>query len=228
MNLLRLEHAVTLELDVSDNQRDVRREYGSASLVRADLHADPLQQFDAWLGAATRANLMDATAMTLATVDPDGRPSTRIVLLKHFDREGYVWYTDYGSQKGRDLAANANASVLFYWRELERQVRIDGVVSKVERALSEQYFNSRPQDSRYSAAASRQSQPVAKREHMEQAVAGLQAQYPAGEVPVPPDWGGYRLHAQAYEFWQGRVGRLHDRFRYQPMQDAWRIERLQP
>jgi len=213
---------------VSDDHRDVRREYGTASLARADLNADPLQQFDAWLSAANRANLTDATAMTLATVDPDGRPSTRIVLLKHFDETGYVWYTDYASQKGRDLGANANASVLFYWRELERQVRIDGVVSKVERALSEQYFNSRPQDSRFSAAASHQSQPVAERATLEQTVAALRAQYPSGDVPPPTNWGGYRLHAQAYEFWQGREGRLHDRFRYQPTKTGWRIERLQP
>jgi len=213
---------------VSDNQRNVRREYGSASLAREDLNEDPLTQFGEWLADATDANLTDATAMTLATVDPDGRPSTRIVLLKHFDADGYVFYTDYRSQKGRDLAANANASVLFYWRELERQVRIDGVVAKVARVMSERYFHSRPEDSRFSAAASHQSQPIADREQLERAVGALRSRYPDGNVPAPSNWGGYRLQAQAYEFWQGRVGRLHDRFRYQPTKDGWRIERLQP
>lgn len=213
---------------MTKDQRDARRDYARDALRRADLQADPLAQFAAWLKQATDAELIDATAMTLATADNTGRPSARIVLLKHYDARGYVWYTAYDSPKGNDLSANPEASLLFYWREFERQVRITGTVEKVAREESENYFLSRPLESRFTAAASRQSAPVENREILETKVAELQARYPDGRVPVPEHWGGYRLQAREYEFWQGRTGRLHDRFVYKQKPTGWHIDRLQP
>ena len=213
---------------MSDNQRDVRRDYAQGELRRENIAQDPLQQFNAWLEDAQRAELVDATAMTLATVAANGQPSARVVLLKHFDAHGYAWYTGYGSQKGIELAANNKAILLFYWRELERQVRISGVVEQVPLEYSESYFASRPEDSRFSAAASEQSQVIAGRPELEAKVAELRGRYPDGNVPMPQTWGGYRLQPSEYEFWQGRVGRLHDRFRYQPAAGGWQIDRLQP
>ncbi len=213
---------------VARNPEDIRREYGSASLSRSDLEADPLAQFGIWFDAANAAGLVDATAMTLATVTEAGLPQARIVLLKGYDDRGYVWYTDYASDKGRELAANPRASLLFYWRELERQVRISGSVAKISAEESAAYFHSRPLDSRLSAAVSEQSRVVGDRRELEDRVAELNARYPNGDIPAPANWGGYRLSAERYEFWQGRTGRLHDRFCYLPDGDDWIIERLQP
>ncbi len=213
---------------MANDPEDIRREYGSATLDRAELSADPLQQFLAWLDAANAADLIDATAMTLATVTADGQPQARIVLLKGCDERGFAWFTDYGSAKGAELDANPRAALLFYWRELERQVRISGSVTKVTAAESAAYFHSRPLESRLSAAVSEQSQVVDDRSVLEARVAELQTRYPGGDIPAPSEWGGYRLTPQSYEFWQGRTGRLHDRFRYLPEGDGWRIDRLQP
>ncbi len=210
------------------DQRHTRRDYAAPGLRRADLAADPLAQFERWFEQAVEAGLQDATAMALATADAAGQPAVRIVLLKHFDAEGFCWYTDHRSAKGRDLAENPRASCLFHWRELERQVRISGPVIRLDDADATAYFASRPADSRFSAAASRQSAPVASRAAMEAKVAELRRQFPEGDVPKPADWGGYRLTPTHYEFWQGREGRLHDRFRYSADGAAWRIERLQP
>lgn len=213
---------------MANKPEDIRREYGSASLDRAELNADPLRQFQEWLAVANAADLIDATAMTLATVAADGQPQARIVLLKGCDERGFAWFTDYRSAKGIELVANPRAALLFYWRELERQVRISGTVAKVPADESAAYFHSRPLESRLSAAVSEQSQVVAERAVLESRVAELQARYPEGDIPAPSDWGGYRLTPQRYEFWQGRTGRLHDRFRYVPEGDSWLIERLQP
>jgi len=210
------------------DHRDARREYDATTLSRAALPDDPLELFGRWLGQASDAGAKDATAMALATVSADGTPSVRIVLLKEYSAEGFVWYTDYGSQKGLELASSPIASVVFYWRDFDRQARLTGPVSKVDPAVSRAYFQSRPVESRYSAAASRQSQPVASREVLEERVAALTAQHPDGDVPIPADWGGYCLDPSAIEFWQGREGRLHDRFRYSRSGDGWLIERLQP
>lgn len=213
---------------MSQDQRDVRRDYAQSELRRDNIAQDPMQQFGMWLEDAHRAELVDATSMTLATVAANGQPSARIVLLKHFDAQGYAWYTGYGGQKAIELAANNKATLLFYWRELERQVRISGVVEQVPLEYSESYFASRPEDSRFSAAASEQSQVIADRPALEAKVAELRVRYPDGDVPMPKEWGGYRLQPSEYEFWQGRVGRLHDRFRYQPTANGWQIDRLQP
>lgn len=208
--------------------RDIRREYAAGPLRRNDLADDPLRQFQRWLDAASAAALRDATAMALATASADGEPSVRIVLLKHCDPEGFCWYTDYRSRKGADLADNPRAELLFHWRELDRQVRVFGTVERLGAEDARRYFDSRPPDSRFSAAASRQSAAVANRRALEDAVAGLHRRYPDGRVPKPADWGGYRLRPCRYEFWQGREGRLHDRFQYAWTGAAWRIQRLQP
>jgi len=205
-----------------------RRDYQAAPLRRAGLHHDPLVQFADWLSEALALALTDATAMALATVAPDLVPSVRIVLLKDYGPDGFTFYTDYRSQKGRELETNPVASALFHWRELERQVRITGVVSRLDAAVSSAYFDSRPLESRLAAAASAQSQPIEGRDALEAAVAALKAAHPDGHVPMPPEWGGYRLQPETYEFWQGREGRLHDRFRYVRGTDHWLIDRLQP
>jgi pyridoxamine 5'-phosphate oxidase len=217
---------------VTQDQRDTRRHYDQGELRRADLQADPVDQFSSWLQAAIDAELVDATAMTLATADSAGRPSARILLLKEFSATGYSWFTDYGSQKGRELQTNPYATLLFYWREFERQVRISGPVERLDRKASEAYFASRPSESQISAAASEQSEPIEDRAALQTKVAELEARYGVEEIPMPSNWGGYRLIAEEYEFWQGRVGRLHDRFRYR-LNDhlnerGWDIERLQP
>lgn len=210
------------------DQRDTRREYAADGLRRADLAADPLDQFERWFREAVDAGLKDATAMALATADRSGEPAVRIVLLKHFDADGLCWYTDYRSAKGRELAANPRASCLFHWRELDRQVRVTGPVSRLDPSDADAYFATRPEDSRFSAAASCQSAPVDGREALERQVAELRRQYPDGSVPRPAQWGGYRLLPHSWEFWQGRVGRLHDRFRYRLEDGAWQVQRLQP
>jgi len=198
-----------------DHQK-VRRDYESAGLSRSSLARHPLRQFDAWLGAAKRANLLDPTAMTLATASAQGMPSARIVLLKHHGEEGFVWYSHYGSGKGQDLADNARAELLFYWDVLNRQVRIQGVVSRMDAASADAYFRSRPLDSQLSAAGSEQSRPIGSRDELQAQVAAVAARHSAGEDIRPADWGGYVLRATRYEFWQGRPGRLHDRFVYTP------------
>ena len=215
---------------VHDNydQRRARREYGTTALRRSDLATDPLDQFTRWLREATDSGIRDATAMALATVGNNGAPSVRIVLLKHFDAGGYCWYTDYRSRKGIELARNTCASAVFYWRELDRQVRITGPVEKLAAEISEKYFQSRPRQSRFAAAASVQSAPVPGRETLERAVAELRARLVGGAPPRPAWWGGYRLCPDEYEFWQGREGRLHDRFLFVRQAEQWLVRRLQP
>lgn len=207
------------------DQRPVRREYAHGALRREQLAANPLRQLQLWLQEALQADLRDATAMTLATADAAGVPSARIVLLKHYDEDGFVWYTDYRSQKGLELAVNPQATVLFYWREFERQIRVSGTVEKVADAMADDYFQSRPRDSQLSAVASVQSQVIADRAALESRVAALSRN---AVLARPADWGGYRLRPREYEFWQGRISRLHDRFRYRRRDGAWQVERLQP
>ena len=208
---------------------DDRRDYDALSLRRADLTEEPFTLFDRWLSDAREAGIIDATAMTLATVDDNGAPHARVVLLKSFDSEGFVFFTNTDSAKGRELAHNPVASLLFYWRDMERQVRIDGKIGQVSREEAEHYFHQRPLDSRFSAAASHQSQVVDSREALEARVAELHEEFPDGDVPCPPSWGGYRLQADTIEFWQGRPNRLHDRFLYaQDAQQGWTASRLSP
>jgi pyridoxamine 5'-phosphate oxidase len=190
----------------------------------SDLDRDPLAQLRRWYDEA-RSAVPEPDAAALATATPDGRPSARMVLVKAFDENGLVFFSNYGSRKGSELEANPRAALLFHWAQLGRQVRIEGPVERVTRAESATYARSRPRQSQLSALASPQSQPVPSREWLEQRVADLDEQQ---ELPVRDDWGGYRLAPEAWEFWQHRDNRLHDRFRYLPDGAGWRIERLGP
>ena len=210
------------------DHRDERREYTAGTLSRADLPSDPLQLFGAWLADAIATGADDATAMALATASAGGEPSVRIVLLKEHGPDGFVWFTDYGSRKGQELAENPRASLAFYWSAFSRQVRVSGEVSQIDEAASRAYFATRPADSRFSAAASDQSQPIGGREMLEARVADLRSRYPDGDVPMPDGWGGYCLEPESIEFWQGREGRLHDRFSYTRDGAGWEVLRLQP
>ncbi len=206
----------------------IRKEYTLKAFDVADAHANPFEQFKIWLHEAETTQINEPTAMHLATVSLSGRPSGRIVLLKGLDT-GFVFYTNYDSRKGKDLINNPFASITFFWAEMERQVRIEGTVEKVKTELAEQYFASRPFDSRIGAIASPQSQIIESREVLEHKYAELWQQYEGAEPPKPENWGGFRLLPEVFEFWQGRKSRLHDRLRYKPTtEQAWKIERLAP
>ncbi len=208
---------------------DLRREYASRALLEADAFDDPLRQFDLWFDEAVKASLLEVNAMTLATSSPSGEPSARIVLLKAVDERGFVFFTNYESAKGRDLNANPRASLLFYWAELERQIRITGAVSRVAHEESAAYFQSRPFESRIGAWASAQSRVIPERAGLEARQAELRETHRGHEVPLPPYWGGYRVAPERIEFWQGRKSRLHDRLLYTRNADAtWSRVRLAP
>jgi pyridoxamine 5'-phosphate oxidase len=206
---------------------DLRKSYERAELDEASAHHDPIEQFRKWLDEAIAGQVPEPNAMTLATVGEGGRPSTRVVLIKGFDARGIVWYTNYDSRKGRELAANPQAALQFHWVELERVVRIEGRVGKVDAAESDAYFASRPLDSRIGAWASPQSQVIGSRAVLVANAAKVSAQYLLNP-PRPPHWGGFRLVPDSFEFWQGRRSRLHDRLRYRLDGNAWRRERLAP
>ena len=205
----------------------LRKSYERAELDETASRADPLQQFEQWLSEAMAAEVPEPNAMTLATVGPDLRPSTRVVLVKGFDAQGIVWYTNYDSRKGRQLAGNPFAALQFHWVELERVVRIEGRVEKVNDAESDAYFKSRPLDSRIGAWASPQSQVISGRSVLVANAAKYGAQFLL-QPPRPPHWGGFRLVPDTWEFWQGRKSRLHDRLRYRLDQGQWQRERLAP
>ena len=215
------------------NIADLRTEYKREALDERDVAPHPFRQFEAWFAEAVRAEVLEANAMTLATADADGRPSARVVLLKGFDERGFVFFTNYESRKGRDLATRRDAALLFFWPELERQIRIEGTVGKVAERESSAYFASRPRGARLGAWASPQSELVDGRAALEARFAVMEARYgEAGDdIPRPPHWGGYRLAPSMLEFWQGRPSRLHDRIRYRRdphSPDRWVIERLAP
>lgn len=207
---------------------DIRTDYVKGALDRGHMNIHPVSQFAYWMEQAVKAKVNEPTAMTLATADAYGKPSARIVLLKHFDREGFVFYTNFSSRKGSQLAANAYGAMLFFWPELERQVRIEGPVAHAGDKEAGEYFSQRPYQSQISALSSPQSGRVPDREYLEKLVKENKEKYPEGKVPKPADWGGYRLEPEYFEFWQGRANRLHDRFRYTLIDNAWRIERLAP
>ncbi len=214
--------------DVSD-VANMRREYMTQGLSEREIDADPFRQFQIWFEQALAANLLEPNAMALATATPDGRPSARMVLLKGYDARGFVWYTNYESRKGGELAANPCAALVFFWAELARQIRIEGDVTPLAAPESDAYFASRPRGSQIGAWASHQSQVLSGREPLEQRAAELEAEYAEREAPRPPYWGGYRLTPVRIEFWQGRPSRMHDRLRYVRQPDGnWRVERLSP
>lgn len=207
---------------------DLRREYTLRGLSEDEVDPDPLRQFQLWFEQAVAAGLPEPNAMTLATADAAGRPSARVVLLKGFDRRGFVFFTNYQSRKGRELAANPFVALVFFWPELERQVRIEGQAAPITAAESDAYFASRPRGSQLGAWASAQSSVIADRAALEREVERLAQQFGAGPIPRPPHWGGYRVAPELIEFWQGRPNRLHDRLRYRRGGDAWLLERLAP
>jgi pyridoxamine 5'-phosphate oxidase len=211
------------------NLDDLRREYSERGLREEDLAPDPFTQFRAWFDEVARADIREPNAMTLATATPDGRPSARMVLLKGVDARGFAFYTNYESRKGNELTANPRAALVFFWVQLERQVRVEGRVERLSAEESDAYFASRPQGSQLGAWASRQSAVLPDRGPLEARYEELRAQYASQEAPRPPFWGGFRVLPETVEFWQGRVNRLHDRLRYLRQGDGlWGIERLSP
>ena len=211
------------------NVADLRKDYQLQGLSETDADRNPFKQFQLWFDQALAAQLPEPNAMTVATVTKSGKPRARVVLLKNFDERGFVFYTNYHSHKGQELADNPQAAIAFWWAELERQVRIEGRVLKVSDRESDEYFHSRPFNSRLGAWASEQSQVIESREVLEQSLQDLKTKYENQDIPRPPHWGGFRVIPTAIEFWQGRPSRLHDRLLYSLLDDgSWQIERLSP
>ena len=207
---------------------NLRRDYRTRPLARSDLAADPVIQFQQWFAEALDASVLDPNAMSVATVGDDGQPSLRTVLLKHFDAQGFVFYTNHDSRKAREMAGNPRVALLLYWAEISRQVRITGRAARVPAAESLRYFLSRPRDSQIGAWVSEQSRVIEGRQLLEAKFAEIKGRFAAGEVPLPSFWGGYRVEADTVEFWQARENRLHDRFLYSRGGAGWTIERLAP
>lgn len=207
---------------------DIRREYAQGGLRRKDLAADPIDQFNLWLEQAIEAKLTDPTAMTVATVDENGQPFQRIVLLKNVDKDGFVFYTNLGSRKAQQLEHNSKISLHFPWHPLERQVHITGTAEKLTVMENMKYFSSRPKESQLAAIASKQSSRISARGILEGKYLELKQKFAKGEIPVPSFWGGFRVRVDSIEFWQGGEHRLHDRFLFSRQDNSWDIDRLAP
>ena len=208
---------------------DIRKDYQLQSLLESDIEKNPIDQFSTWWNQAIESQIEEVNAMTLATVDANHKPSARIVLLKEFDENGFVFFTNYNSKKGLDMLNNKNVALVFFWKELERQVRIEGTVEKVSEGVSDAYFNSRPEMSRIGAWASPQSTVISSREILETNFQHYQIEFEKKEINRPPHWGGYMVKPEVIEFWQGRSSRLHDRIVYGKDSDnEWKINRLAP
>jgi pyridoxamine 5'-phosphate oxidase len=213
---------------LKEHIKSLRKDYDSSELLRENLDDNPIVQFEHWLSHAYVNGVNEPIAMTLSTCGPDHRPSSRVVLMRGFDDCGFRWYTNYNSRKAAELEANPFASLNFYWYTLDRQVRIDGKVEKLDAASSDEYFQTRPRESQLGAWASQQSSPLENREELLQRIEDLGRQYEGKEIPRPPFWGGYCLTPDYFEFWQGRTSRLHDRFCYRLESGKWEINRLYP
>jgi pyridoxamine 5'-phosphate oxidase len=210
------------------NLAELRKEYSDRGLCREELKSDPVEQFSEWFNQATELEVHEPNAMTLATVDESGMPYQRTVLLKFYDNNGFVFFTNYGSRKAAQIAANPNVSLLFPWLTLERQVIIQGRAEKISSAESLRYFTTRPRESQIGAWVSNQSEVISSRRFLMQKLAEIREKFSQGEIPLPSFWGGYRVVPQSVEFWQGGPARLHDRFLYRKNEQGWRIERLSP
>ena len=211
-----------------NNIADIRKDYKLQTLLETDVAADPIEQFDKWWDEAVKSEITEVNAMTLATATADGIPAARIVLLKGYDKNGFVFFTNYQSHKGKAMEQNANVCLVFFWAALERQIRITGTVEKISAAESDAYFTSRPVGSRIGAWASPQSTVIANRQVIEDSSAKFEQQFTDGNIPRPPHWGGYVVKPVQIEFWQGRPSRLHDRIQYSLHKGSWSIERLAP
>jgi pyridoxamine 5'-phosphate oxidase len=211
------------------NVANLRRDYARQTLLEKSANPSPFQQFQTWFTQALEAQVIEPNAMTLATVTPDGKPAARIVLLKDMDERGFVFYTNFQSRKGQELTQTPVAALVFWWGELERQVRIEGTIALVSPAEADVYFQSRPRGSQLGAWVSQQSQVIPNRDALEQRLMALEQEYSDRPIPRPPHWGGYRLMPTYFEFWQGRANRLHDRLCYRQISsDAWNMQRLSP
>jgi pyridoxamine 5'-phosphate oxidase len=207
---------------------NLRREYKLNKLSEETVQPNPFNQFEKWFIEVLKVGLIEPNAMILATADAKANPSVRVVLLKELNKKGFTFFTNYGSRKGKNLSENSSASVLFFWTELERQVRIEGKIKKISKAESQKYFNSRPIDSRLAAWASEQSEIIPGRDYLEAKFQIFKRQFKGKKIPVPPDWGGYILVPEYFEFWQGRENRLHDRICYKKISRKWKVFRLAP
>ncbi len=214
--------------ELNEHIRKLRSDYSHMELIESEVNKDPFKQFEAWLKEALEAEIIEPHAMTLSTANKNGQPASRIVLLREVNEIGFIFYTNYNSDKGRQIAENPKASLNFFWPQIERQLCVEGILEKVNETVSDSYFQSRPRESKIGAWVSEQSSVIKNRDLLEEKFIELSGKYPGEDVPRPPHWGGYLLKPTAIEFWQGRPSRLHDRIQYVLSEKKWLIQRLSP